>query len=75
MTAFCAFAPMVLERDDYLGIDVGVPGHKGHDVINIQGTYPIHEVERQFINEHGLEVFWKSDWEPTDVLRRPALDG
>ncbi|WP_329112223.1 suppressor of fused domain protein [Streptomyces sp. NBC_01353] len=73
MTAFCVFAPIVLDRDDYLGIDVGVPGHEGHDVINVQGMYPIHEVERQFINEHGLEAFWKSDWEPTDVLRRPAI--
>ncbi|CAL9327449.1 suppressor of fused domain protein [Streptomyces sp. enrichment culture] len=57
MTAFCVFAPLVLDRDDYLGIDVGIPGHEGHDVINIQGMYPIHEVERQFINEYGLEAF------------------
>ncbi|MCB5168856.1 hypothetical protein LG634_29060 [Streptomyces bambusae] len=49
------------------------PGHEGHDVINIQGMYPIHEVERQFISEHWFEAFWKSDWEPTDVLRRPAI--
>ncbi|MEU1529821.1 hypothetical protein [Streptomyces fagopyri] len=34
---------------------------------------PIHEVERQFINEHGLESFWKSGWVPTDVLRRPTV--
>ncbi|MCX5402369.1 suppressor of fused domain protein [Streptomyces sp. NBC_00102] len=73
MTAFCVFAPLVLDREDYLGIDVGIPGHEGHDVINIQGMYPIHEVERQFINEYGLEAFWKSDWEPTNVLRRPAI--
>ncbi|MFE2972939.1 hypothetical protein ACFXKC_57455 [Streptomyces sp. NPDC059340] len=73
MTAFCVFAPIVLDRDDYLGIGVGVPEHEGHDVINIQGMYPIHEIERQFINEHGLEAFWKSAWEPTDVLRRPAV--
>ncbi|ATL32620.1 hypothetical protein [Streptomyces formicae] len=73
MTAFCVFAPLVLDRDDYLGIDVGIPGHEDHDVINIQGMYPIHEVERQFINEYGLEAFWKSDWEPTNVLRRPTI--
>lgn len=73
VTAFCVFAPMVLDRDDYLGIDVSVPGHEGHDVINIQGMYPVHEVERQFINENGLETFWKSDGEPADVLRRPAI--
>lgn len=78
MTAFCVFAPLTLDRDDYLGIDIGIPGHESHDVItiqgviNIQGMYPIHEVERQFINERGPEAFWKSDWEPTDVLRRPA---
>lgn len=73
MTAFCVFAPLVLDRDGYLGIDVGVPGHEGHDVINIQGMYPIHEVERQFINEQGLEAFWKRDWDPADVRRAPAV--
>ncbi|WP_330456400.1 suppressor of fused domain protein [Streptomyces sp. NBC_00820] len=73
MTAFCVFAPIVLDRDDHLGIDVGVPGDEGHDVINIQGIYPIHEVERRFIDEQGLEAFWNRDWEPTDVSRRPAV--
>ncbi|MFI0968118.1 suppressor of fused domain protein [Streptomyces sp. NPDC021080] len=73
MTAFFVSAPLVLDRDDCQGIDVGIPGHEGHDVIDIQGLYPIHEVERQFIDEQGLEAFRKSEWEPTDVLRRPAV--
>ncbi|MGW1185147.1 suppressor of fused domain protein [Streptomyces drozdowiczii] len=73
MTAFCVSAPLVLDRGDCLGIDVGPAGHESHDVINIQGMYPIHEVERQFINEYGLEAFWKRDWEPANVLRRPAI--
>ncbi|MEL5953999.1 hypothetical protein AADR41_04275 [Streptomyces sp. CLV115] len=73
MTAFCVFAPMVLGTEDCLGIDVGVPGHEAHDVINIQGMYPIHEVEQEFIDEHGIEAFWRSGGNPTDVLRRPAV--
>ena len=73
MTAFVVFAPAVLDREDYVGIDVGVPGHEGHDVVNIQGVYPIHEVERQFIIEAGLEAFWKLGWDPYDVRRSPAV--
>ncbi|WP_407990523.1 hypothetical protein [Kitasatospora sp. CMC57] len=42
-------------------------------MVNIQGIYPVHEVERQFIDERGPEAFRTSGWEPTDVLRRPAI--
>lgn len=73
MTAFVVFAPAVLDREDYVGIDVGIPGHEGHDVINIQGVYPIHESERQFVIESGLKAFWELDWDPYDVRRRPAV--
>ncbi|MGW1409735.1 hypothetical protein [Streptomyces sp. NPDC002403] len=38
-------------RDDYAGIDVGIAGHEGHDVIDIAGLCAVHEVERQFIDE------------------------
>ena len=67
MTAFVVFAPASLDRADFLGIDVG-------DVlpVNLSGLYPIHESERQFIQKHGLEAFWKMDWDPYDVTRSPV---
>jgi hypothetical protein len=68
MTAFVVFAPAVLDRNDFTGIDVGdeLP-------INIAGMYPIHEVERLWIHEHGLKAFWELDWDPGDVGRPPAV--
>ena len=64
MSAFVVFAPAVLNREDYIGIDVGdtLP-------INICGLYPIHNAERHYIHEHGLEAFWKLDWNPYDISR------
>ncbi|MFJ1756378.1 suppressor of fused domain protein [Kitasatospora sp. NPDC088134] len=73
MTAFCVLEPPHLDRADRLGIDVGPPGHEGHDLIDIRGLQPIHEIERQFIAEHGFEAFRRTGWDPTDVLRRPAV--
>ncbi|GAA2750205.1 suppressor of fused domain protein [Kitasatospora cinereorecta] len=73
MTAFVVFAAAVLDREDCTGIDVSVPGHEGHDVITIQGLHPIHEVERQFIQEHGLEAFWLRDRDLYDVHRPPVV--
>jgi hypothetical protein len=67
MTAFVIFAPAVLPPEAYLGIDVGDPLP-----VNISGCYPIHESERAFIREHGLEAFWKLDWDPYDVRRPPV---
>ncbi len=68
LDAFVVFAPAVLGREHYLGIDVGddLP-------VNIQGMYPIHQSERAFIHDHGLEAFWDRDWDPYDVSRRPAV--
>jgi len=67
MTSFVVFAPAVLDRSDFLDIDVGdeLP-------ISIAGLYPIHESEREFIEAHGLEEFWRLDWDPYDVRRDPA---
>jgi hypothetical protein len=67
MTAFVIFAPAVLDRSDYTGIDVGetLP-------INIAGLYPIHDAERRHIHEHGLEAFWTLGWDPYDVKREPV---
>jgi hypothetical protein len=68
LDAFVVFAPAVLGREDYLGIDVGdaLP-------VNIQGVYPIHQSERAFIHDQGLEAFWTRDWDPYDVTRPPAV--
>jgi hypothetical protein len=68
MSAFVVFAPAVLDREDFLDIDVGdeLPVH-------IAGVYPIHQQERLWILEHGLEAFWKSDWDRYDVRRAPAV--
>ena len=68
LDAFVVFAPAVLGRDDSVGIDVGdaLP-------VSIQGVYPIHQSERAFIRDHGLEAFWNQDWDPYDVTRRPAV--
>ena len=68
LDAFVVFAPAVLGPEDYTGIDVGdaLP-------VCIQGLYPIHRSERAFIREHGLEAFWRTDWDPYDVYRPPAV--
>ena len=70
MSSFVIFAPMVLEREDYLDIQVS---DDPEDVISIAGCYPVHDVERQFIQERGLEAFWELDWDPYDVTRPPAV--
>lgn len=68
MNAFVIFAPSILDRSDFLGIDVGddLP-------INICGCYPIHESERLYIRSRGLESFWKLEWDPYDVRRVSAV--
>ena len=67
MTAFAIFAPAVLGRPDYAGIDVGGPL-----TVNIAGLYPIHETERRYIHAHGLKALWDLDWDPYNTNRPPA---
>jgi hypothetical protein len=64
MTAFVVFLPAVLDREDYDAIELGLD-----DIVNIVGIYPIHESERRFIVDHGLEEFWRLGWNPYDVSR------
>ena len=69
MTAFVVFAPVVMDRADYLNV-LGAPeGADPQDVINIAGMYPIHDSERLFIKAEGLEKFWQLDWDPIDPAR------
>ena len=66
MTAFVIFRASLrdLDRNDFGNIDVGdaLP-------INIQGLYPIHQAERQWIRTNGIQAFWQLDWDPYDVAR------
>lgn len=45
-----------------------------HDLpVNIAGCYPIHASEREFIQENGLEAFWRGvEWDPFEVTRPPV---
>lgn len=63
MTAFVIFAPAILDRADST-VDVGETRP-----INICALYPIHEAERRFIHDQGLEEFWQLGWDPYDVGR------
>ncbi|GAA1983854.1 suppressor of fused domain protein [Kitasatospora viridis] len=73
MTAFVVFAPAVLAKEDCLRIDVSAPGHTGPDLVNVQGVYPIHEVERQYVAERGFGALWQHEWDPYDVQRPPVV--
>lgn len=71
MHAFVVFAPMILERADHVGIDVG-DGDPA-DQISIAQLYPVHPSELEYLTEHGLtEEFWQQEWDPFDVTRPPA---
>jgi hypothetical protein len=67
LDGFVVFGPLAFEPAD-ARIDVGddLP-------IIVVGMYPTYAIERQFIAENGLEAFWKLDWNPYDVVRRPAV--
>ncbi|MBW8801870.1 MAG: suppressor of fused domain protein [Streptomyces sp.] len=43
MTAFVIYEPTIADPQDFR-VDVSPEGHEGHDVINIVGLYPIHDV-------------------------------
>lgn len=73
LSAFVVFAPSVLEREAYLDVLGAGEGAPPDQVINIAGMYPIHESERRYIRDEGLEAFWKQSWDPYDVQRQPAV--
>lgn len=68
MTAFVIFAPAILDKPDYTGIDV-----RETLPINIAGLYPIHDAERRYIHQHGLKEFWELSWDPYNIKRAPAI--
>ena len=65
MSALVTFAPGALDPEDS-EIDLG------DCKVFLTGCYPIYESERQFIQKHGVEKFWKLDWDIMAV-RRPAV--
>lgn len=70
MSAFLIFAPAVLQREQYLDVEVGTD-YK----INIAGLYPIYKEEIDVYNNMGLEKFWKHpDFDPFNV-QRPRIKG
>lgn len=68
MSAFFVFAPSILEKEDYLDIDVGGP-----QPINISGMYPIYDAERAVIRERGIEHFWQHPHFDLYDVRRPMV--
>ena len=66
MDGFVVFAPIALDAAD-AHVEVG----EDHP-IHIAGLYPTYRIKRRFIKQHGLEAFWKLEWDPYDVTRRPA---
>jgi Suppressor of fused protein (SUFU) len=68
MTGFFVFAPSILEREDFLDVDVGGP-----QPVNLAGVFPIHPAEGALIRTAGLKAFWHhADFDPYSVTR-PAI--
>lgn len=53
MDAFLVFAPSILDKEDYLDIEIGAK-YK----LNIAGMYPVYASELDVYDELGLEAFW-----------------
>jgi hypothetical protein len=68
LTSYLVYWSIVEDEEGRTGIEVG-----DDDVISIVGLYPIHEVERRWIAEHGATPFWLGDWDPSDVERPPSV--
>jgi hypothetical protein len=72
MTAFLVFASTVLDPET-CRVEVGPPDRPDSDIIHLYGIYPIHQSEAEYIGLHGLEPFWRLDWDRHDVTRPPAV--
>ncbi len=71
MSAFFVFAPSILEKEDFLNVDVGGP-----QLLNIAGMYPIYDSECAVFGELGLERFWNHpNFNLYDVRRRRVGNG
>lgn len=69
MDAFFVFTPSILDKADYLNIDIGTDYN-----INISGLYPMYSDELPFYNQAGLEKFWHHpDYDNYSVTRKKIL--
>lgn len=68
MSAFFVFAPSILERKDFLNIDVGGP-----QLLSLAGMYPIYPSEGEVIKTKGLEAFWHSEGFDLYSVTRPPI--
>jgi hypothetical protein len=67
MDAFFVFAPSILERADYMNIEVGTD-YK----IHIAGLYPIYSSELPILHKMGLKDFWHHPkFDMYDIHRSP----
>lgn len=55
-----------------VGSIAGDGGEEG-EVVEINGVYPIHASERDFIRQHGFEAFWALEWDRADPSRPTAV--
>lgn len=66
MDAFLIFSPSILDKEVFLGIDIGLD-YK----ININGLYPIYSSEFDAYDRIGLKEFWHHpNFDLYDVKRR-----
>jgi hypothetical protein len=68
MSAFFVFTPSILEKSDFLDIDVG-----GDKPLNLAGMYPIYDSERAVFVELGLERFWHHPSFELYNVKRPKV--
>lgn len=69
MSAFFIFAPSILEREAYLGIQLP------STVVNIAGIYPMYEGEIALLRAIGFERFWRLPGLDIYSVTRPDLSG
>ncbi|MBL7792387.1 MAG: suppressor of fused domain protein [Saprospiraceae bacterium] len=70
MDAFFIFAPSILNKDDYLNIDIGTD-YK----INIAGLYPMYSDELEIYEKIGFEAFWHHPNFDNYSVRRKRIAG
>lgn len=69
MSSFFLFVPSILEKEQFLNIDVGA------DLpLSITGAYPLYDSERAVFSKIGLKQFWHHPNFDLYSLSRPAVD-
>lgn len=68
MDTFLVFAPSILEKADYSGINIGLDYR-----INVAGLYPIYGEEIQVYQALGLQQFWHHPNFDLYDINRPVI--